>query len=239
MRFSDARLHAELSRCMYSEHGLDALMRPDAGHVCHSLIVVSYCMPGSAHSHAACAISRISSRARTVSTVSPVMTALSFQSWSCSNARMNSSVTRTELFAFWYWIEYESRPSRSMSNPASRKRARLVLLDRLAPDEVADVRVVDVQDHHLRGATGLAARLDGAGRRVGAAHERDGAGRRAAAGERLLGRTDLRQVDARPGSALEDRAFLDVPVEDRGHVVLDREDETGAALLRRVRARRR
>ena len=46
MRFSDARLHAELSRCMYSEHGLDALMRPDAGHVCHSLIVVSYCMPG-------------------------------------------------------------------------------------------------------------------------------------------------------------------------------------------------
>ena len=53
---------------MYSEHGFDALMRPDAGHVCHSLIVVSYCMPGSAHSHAACAISRISSRARTVST---------------------------------------------------------------------------------------------------------------------------------------------------------------------------
>ena len=53
MRFSDARLHAELSRCMYSEHGLDALMRPDAGHVCHSLIVVSYCMPGSAHAQAA------------------------------------------------------------------------------------------------------------------------------------------------------------------------------------------
>src|SRR5437870_13052222 len=37
---------------------------------------------------------------------------------------MNSSVTRTELFAFWYWIEYESLPSRSMSNPAaSRARA--------------------------------------------------------------------------------------------------------------------
>src|SRR5713226_7847886 len=32
---------------------------------------------------------------------------------------MNSSVTRTELFAFWYCVEYESRPSRSMSNPAS------------------------------------------------------------------------------------------------------------------------
>src|SRR5919204_6012704 len=33
---------------------------------------------------------------------------------------MNSSVTRTELLAFWYCIEYESLPSRSMSNPASR-----------------------------------------------------------------------------------------------------------------------
>src|SRR4030065_603630 len=54
MRFSDARLHALLSRCMYSEHGLLALIRPVAGHVCHSLIVVSYCIPGSAQSHAAC-----------------------------------------------------------------------------------------------------------------------------------------------------------------------------------------
>src|SRR5436190_9585828 len=34
---------------------------------------------------------------------------------------MNSSVTRTELFAFWYWMECASLPSRSMSNPASRR----------------------------------------------------------------------------------------------------------------------
>ena len=32
---------------------------------------------------------------------------------------MKSSVTRTELLAFWYWIECESAPSRSMSNPAA------------------------------------------------------------------------------------------------------------------------
>src|SRR6266540_1376171 len=38
---------------------------------------------------------------------------------------MNSSVTRTELFAFWYWIEWESLPSRSMSNPASRRARAL------------------------------------------------------------------------------------------------------------------
>src|SRR5215213_9422887 len=42
IRFSDARLHAESSTCMYSEHGLDALMRPDTGDVCHWLIVVWY-----------------------------------------------------------------------------------------------------------------------------------------------------------------------------------------------------
>src|SRR5262245_48415925 len=56
MRLSDARLHDELSRCMYSLHGFDAVIRPDSGQVCQSLIVSSYCMPGSAHSHAAFAI---------------------------------------------------------------------------------------------------------------------------------------------------------------------------------------
>src|ERR1700712_712411 len=33
---------------------------------------------------------------------------------------MNSSLTRTELFAFWYWTETMSVPPRSMSKPASR-----------------------------------------------------------------------------------------------------------------------
>ena len=41
---------------MYSEHGLDAVIRPVSGFVCQSLIVSSYWMPGSAHSHAALAI---------------------------------------------------------------------------------------------------------------------------------------------------------------------------------------
>ena len=98
-------MQALLSRCMYSLHGLDALIRPDAGHVCHSLMVLSYCMPGSAHSQAAWAMSRIRSRARTVSMVSSEMTAFSFQSRSSWTACMYSSVTRTELFAFWYWME--------------------------------------------------------------------------------------------------------------------------------------
>src|SRR3712207_1244542 len=105
MRFSDARLHAESSTCMYSEHGFDALMRPEFGDVCHWLIVVSYWTPGSAQRHAASAMSRISSRAGTVATGSPVERAVSAHSASASAACMNSSVTRTELLAFWYWIE--------------------------------------------------------------------------------------------------------------------------------------
>src|SRR4029450_8321996 len=124
-KFRLAKLQAELSRCMYSLQGLDALIRPDSGVVCQSLIVVSYCMPGSAHSQAAWAISRIRSRARTVSMVEPSSTALRSKLPSVSKARMKSSVTRTELLAFWYWMLIESRPSRSMSNPASRSTRAL------------------------------------------------------------------------------------------------------------------
>ena len=58
-----ARLQAESSRNMYSLHGLDALIRPEAGQVCHVLIVESYCKPGSPHSQALWAILSIISRA--------------------------------------------------------------------------------------------------------------------------------------------------------------------------------
>src|SRR3954452_24150414 len=126
MRFSDARLHAESSTCMYSEHGFDALMRPEFGDVCHWLIVVSYWTPGSAQRHAASAMSRISSRAGTGSpTGSPVAREIRCQSSSFSTACMNSSVTRTELLAFWYWMDWKPSPSSDMSNPASRSAAAL------------------------------------------------------------------------------------------------------------------
>src|SRR3954462_12418081 len=120
MRFSDARLQDVLSRLMYSEHGFEAVIRPVSGLVCQSLIVSSYWMPGSAHSHAACATLRNSPLASTVSMTSPVLRARSPKSPLSSTARMNSSVTRTELLAFWYWTLVMSLPPRSMSKPASR-----------------------------------------------------------------------------------------------------------------------
>ena len=120
-----ARLHDELSRWTYSLQGLLPLMRPVLAAVCHRLMVVSNCMPGSAHSHVAWLIWRMRSRARTVLITSPEVTARSSQSASSSTACMNSSVTRTELLAFWYWSEWLSRPSRSMSKPASRRTRAL------------------------------------------------------------------------------------------------------------------
>src|SRR3954466_13038441 len=100
-RFSDARLHAELSRNMYSEHGFDALIRLVLMHGCQSLIVVSYWMPGSPQIHAASAILRITVRALWVSSLRPSRIARVCQSASRSTAVMNSSVTRTEWLAFW------------------------------------------------------------------------------------------------------------------------------------------
>src|SRR5215218_8219240 len=115
MRFSEARLQAESSRCMYSEHGFEALIRPEFGHVCHALIVVSYCMPGSAQRHAASAAWRMRSRAASVFTTWPSVRAVRFHSAPDSTASMNASVTRTELFAFWYWIDAQSGEFSDMS----------------------------------------------------------------------------------------------------------------------------
>src|SRR5215469_11511142 len=98
-----ARLHDELSRWTYSLHGLLAVIRPDSGQVCQSLMVPSYWMPGSAHSQAAFAIFRKSSLAWTWAIGSPVVRAASSNVLPDSTARMNSSETRTELLAFWYW----------------------------------------------------------------------------------------------------------------------------------------
>ncbi len=84
------------------------------------LMVSSYWIPGSAHACAASAILRNSARASTSSTVSPVSRALRANLSPFSTARMNVSLTRTELLAFWYCTDVMSSPPRSMSKPASR-----------------------------------------------------------------------------------------------------------------------
>src|SRR5580704_6931220 len=100
IKLSDARLQAELSRCMYSLHGFDALMRPELGQVCQVLIVVSNCIPGSPQPWAASAIIRIRLRALYVASGLWSLTKWVVHSPSSATARMNSSVARTELLAF-------------------------------------------------------------------------------------------------------------------------------------------
>src|ERR1700758_5004201 len=106
-----ARLQAELSRNMYSLQGLDALMRVVFFDVCQRLIVVSNCMPGSPHSQVDSAILRIISRALYFLAGSRVVTLWVQNSPSVSHARMNSSLTRTELLAFWKKIEEKASES--------------------------------------------------------------------------------------------------------------------------------
>src|SRR5262245_58014954 len=95
IRLSDARLHAESSRNMYSEHGFDALIGAVFFDVCQRFTVVSYWMPGSPQMYADSDIMRIRSRALYVSTVSAVTMDFVCQSPSFTTACMNSSVTRT------------------------------------------------------------------------------------------------------------------------------------------------
>src|SRR5262245_41054164 len=101
IRFNDARLQAVSSRNMYSEQGLDALMRPLCGQVCQSLMVVSNCTPGSAHCHAAVAIFSQRSRAPMVLYTFLSVRRISFQGPSFFTASMNSLAIRTELLEFW------------------------------------------------------------------------------------------------------------------------------------------
>ncbi len=53
---------------------------------------------------------------------------------------MNSSVTRTELLAFWYWRADRILAVEVHVEPGVAQDAGLALLYGLAPDEVLDVR---------------------------------------------------------------------------------------------------
>src|SRR3984885_14376518 len=104
MRFAEARLQAVSSRNMYSEHGLEARMSPDALQVCQSFMVVLKCRPGSAEAQAAWPLFSQSSRALGVLGVLVIFLLVGpirFQSPSVSTARRKSSFSETELLEFW------------------------------------------------------------------------------------------------------------------------------------------
>jgi hypothetical protein len=114
--------------------------------------------------------------------------------------------------------------------PGVDERPRLLLFLDLAIDELFDVRMVDVEDDHLRGAPGLAAGLDDARKRVETLHERDGTGRGASSGKKLTRRANGRKIRTGAGTVLEEHPLGLRKAEDRFHRVLHRIDEARGAL---------
>src|SRR5262249_14470011 len=84
---------------------------------------------------------------------------------------------------------------------------RLGFFFRLALDEVDNVGVVDVEDNHFGGASGLAARLDHAGEGVEALHKAERTAGSAASAKAFGGGAQRGQVGAGARSPLEEHAF--------------------------------
>src|SRR3954462_14820214 len=94
-RFREARLQAVSSRNMYSEHGFDAMIGPEDGQVCQSLMVVWHCRPGAAEAQAAWPTFSHRVRAFRVLAILPgFVRQVRSHSASDSTALRNSSVTR-------------------------------------------------------------------------------------------------------------------------------------------------
>ena len=109
----------------------------------------------------------------------------------------------------------------------------LLLLDHLPVDELLDVGMVGVDDHHLGGAARGAARLDRAGGAVADLEEAHQAGGLAAAGEPLAFAAQPREVRAGAGAVLEQPRLAHPQIHDPAFVdeiVIDRLDEAGVRL---------
>ena len=86
---------------MYSEHGFDARMRPPAGLVCQSFMVVLKWRPGSAEAQAAWPICSHRSRAFRVFIHLAVLAGREMPVGILLDRAQESSVSETELLEFW------------------------------------------------------------------------------------------------------------------------------------------
>ena len=109
----------------------------------------------------------------------------------------------------------------------------LLLLDHLPVDELLDVGMIGVEDHHLRGAARGAARLDGAGGAVADLEKAHQAGRLAAAGQPFAFAAQLGEIRAGAGAVFEQARLAHPQIHDAAlvdEVVIDRLDEAGMRL---------
>ena len=115
----------------------------------------------------------------------------------------------------------------------AHQRRDLLLLHHLPGDEVLDVGVVDIDDDHLGGAPGGAARLDGAGGAIADLEEAHQARGLAPARERFALAAQVGEVGARARAVLEEPRLAHPEVHDPAvvdEVVLDALDEAGVRL---------
>ena len=109
----------------------------------------------------------------------------------------------------------------------------LLLLQHLPVDVLLDIRMIDVDDDHLRRAARRAARLDGAGGAIADFQERHQAGRAAAAGQFFAFAAQRGEVRAGTGAVFEQARFAHPQVHDAAfvdQVVIDALDEAGMRL---------
>ena len=114
--------------------------------------------------------------------------------------------------------------------PLLDQHAGLVLLLRLALDELHHVGVCDFERLHLGGAPRLAAAFHDRGHLVVDAHEGKGAGGLAAAGELLALAAEGGEIRAGAGAELEEHRLAPRELHDVFHVVLHALDEAGTPL---------
>ena len=106
----------------------------------------------------------------------------------------------------------------------------LLLFDHLPVDELLDVGMIEIEDDHLGGPAGGAARLDGAGGPVADLEEAHQAARFAAAGKRFAVAAQGGEVGAGAAAVLEDAGLAHPQVHDAAvvdQVVGYRLDEAG------------
>src|SRR5512139_722183 len=102
IRFNEARLHAVLFRNTYSEQGLVEWIGSVPLQVCHFWMAPSYWRPGSPQIQVPSAILFNSAAASFFSSGFPDVTERVHHSLPATAACMNSSLTRTDRFSFWY-----------------------------------------------------------------------------------------------------------------------------------------
>ena len=113
------------------------------------------------------------------------------------------------------------------------KGGDLLLFDDFPVDVFRDVRMVDIHRHHLGGAAGRAAGLDGAGGAVADLQEAHQAGRPAAARQALAFAPKPREIAAGAGAVFEQARLAHPQIHDAAlidQIVADRLNEAGMGL---------